>query len=1104
MIKFLSKILVVALVITSVFAGTVTGKVTDASSGNGLAGANVMVDGTSLGGAADANGMFHITNVPNGTVTITASMIGYKKMSKTVTISGMVNVNFGLKSSALKLSEVTVEGNFAKDRETPVAFTTIGEDQIKDGFTVQDVPHLFANTPGVYVTSDGGSGMGDSSVKIRGFDEQRIAVMINNVPVNDPESKKVYWSNWGSLPAASQSIQIQRGVGSSLYGSGALGGSINVVTKDAPAEQSLVVNSTAGQYGILKLGVDYNSGLVMGNKSFIGRFNYLEGNGWRDDTFYRGLQYYLSAMVFPDNNNTFKFILHGAPQYHAYSYYGFPAEDFAKYGREWNGHPHVNEDELTAVGPNGRLDWNEDFVDALNGIYDNGEEYTDMLNGIYDEGEDFIDVTNGIYDGDEIFTDIGNGIWDSSEEWTDEQNGIYDIGEFYIDTDDNGAWDPGEMFTDGNGVYDVGESFTDIGDGSWNPGESWIDAVNGIWEDGEAFTDTGNGEWDNGETFVDEANGDYDDGEVFTDSGNGVIASTGRETKLMDVLFMKTDIGNSSQGGLVVGNGRASFDNNVYHKPQFEIHHSYRMSDVTKLTSTFFLSRGYGYGENVNAYYYVNRNGDGAMTMENMFAVRSSSFYQYRSYSDHIQYGLISSLETKVGEHALTAGIEARYWKSRHAGEILNTFGKSTMSYYIGNTKQKFGEGDLYYDYEGIKPQYTMFTHAMWHYGDFSFLTDLQFSYLHYNIVEDVPSSNNYPNHLNPDAFMNGGGIWTGTGEWDHDNDDSTVDVPVEYTLWDYEKDYYFVSPKLGVNYNIDDYLNVFVNWSSAVNEPRVKSFFGYGSPNDALDLEKTEDLEIGLSYDGMTNDGLPIRFKLNWYDIGFEGKAMQIEDPVKANTPGYDYKGRRYIPIGKSTYAGTEIAFETYLMNQLELGVNFSISSNEWGEPVDSEGAQYLYNKDEVNAGIDYEDADGDGKWDAGESALHQNFTDKFGNKTETGMPQLIYGSTLKWHQDLYTLGLAMRHYQDIYVLEDNSKVVVEGHLNADGDWIADKESSTLPAATVFDFYAKFSVPVLQGVDVSVHINNLFDEEYWQKGDKYGFGPGAARTVMLNLGVNI
>lgn len=900
--------------------GSIQGRVIDKNTGDGIAGANVVVVGTVLGAATDENGNFIIENVPAGNVTINVSVIGYEKVSTNVSVADgqKVTTNVQLTSEVLKMSEVVVSGNIAQNRETPVAFTNISEDHIKANFTVQDVPHLFANTPGVYVMSDGGSGMGDSKVMIRGFDEQRIAVMINNVPVNDPESKKVYWSNWGSLPAASQSIQVQRGVGSSMYGSGALGGSINVITKDAPADKSLTVNLSTGQYGIFKGGVDYNSGLIGKKMAFIGRFNFLQGNGWRQDTYFRGIQYYLSAMLFPNEKNTFKIILHGAPQYHAYSYYGFPAEDFAKYGRDWNGHPHVAEEDLK----------NTDYAD--------------------------------------------------------------------------------------------------------------------------------------------------------------------RKTSLMDVLMMKFPIGASMSdqlGGVVIGNGRASLDNNVYHKPQFEIHHGLKLSSNAKITSTFFISKGYGYGENLNGYYKVAREDDGNMTWA---GIDTAGQYQYRNYSDHFQTGILSSLDYYLGNHSITTGAEIRWWNARHAGEILNTFADADglISYYIGNVKQTFGEGELYYDYTTSKPQFTGFVHGMWRFGNLSLMTDVQVSTMKYHIIEDIPSSNNYPT----DTEDHGGDVWSGTGT------DSNGDI-VEYQLWDYERTFSYISPKLGANYNLTKSINVFTNWSQAVNEPRVKYFFAYGSPNEALKLETTNDIELGAGY---TDElaGIPIDAKYNYYHISFEGKSLQILDPTKANTPGYDYKGRRYLPIGGSTYSGHEVALNVQLPFNLSAGMNMSIAKNVWGEPTDSEGAQYLYSKDDVQAGIDFTDTDSDGKWDAGELALHKDFVEKFGEKTEVGMPQKIFGGTLAWSAGGLSINAAVRHFSDIYVLENNAEVTVDGHME-NGTWISDEESATLPAATVVDMVVGYRLAAAGfPLTLSVHINNLLNTEYWQKGDSYGFLPGAERTIIFNTSI--
>ena len=933
------KILMVLVLPFALFAqNTITGTVSDAANGNGLAGANVVVGGTALGAAADADGYFVVENVPNGTYTLTASVIGYENGKATITVPDAGSIDFALETSALQLSAVTVAGNFARERETPVAFTTIGEDHIKNNFTVQDVPHLFANTPGVYVTSDGGAGMGDSKVFIRGFDEQRIAVMINNVPVNDPESKKVYWSNWGSLPSASQAIQVQRGVGSSLYGSGALGGSINVVTKDAPADQSLGAIVTLGENGVMKYGASYNSGLVNSKYSFIGRVNYMEGNGWRNNTYFKGMQYYFSGMMYPNEKNVIKFILHGAPQYHAYAYYGMPAPFFA------------DRDEISAA--------DEDAYKDKYGAYASGFGYDASAHPYINEDDDL-------------------------------------------------------------------------------------------------------------------------DGSFYEDRG----------TKLSEVLFNQTEVGNSPQGGAVIGNGNVSLDNNVFHKPQFEMHHSLLLNDITKITSTAFFSNGHGYGENVIDYFRVPRLQSGPMDPDKLLNggyYGDNKVYQSRSYSLHKQLGLLSNIETKYGDHDLSGGIELRWWQSRHSGEVLNTFANDDITYYMGNVGQKFSNGDLYYDYTTTKPQVTGFVHALWKFGKLNVMTDLQAAYVTYNIAEDVPNSNNYPD----DPADHGGDTWTGTGD-------------ATYTLWNYDRDFTYVSPKFGVNYNVNDELNVFANFSRAINEPRVKFFFNYGSPNEELELENTNDIELGSGYKANIA-GMALDVKLNWYYIMFNNKALRVLDPTKANAPGYDYKGRRYLPIGSSVYTGTELAVNLAPIPGLSLGLNVTVAANEWGEPDDSEGSQYLYSNDDVVAGTDFNDTDGDGSWDAGETAKHSDFVDKFGNKIEVGMPQIIIGGTANYTIAGFTVGVAFRRYQDIYILENNGDALVgpgDDELYFTDD---DEESAVIPSANVIDLVARYSLPVLKGVDLSLHVTNLLDTKYWQTGDSYGFKPGAARYIVLNAGVTL
>lgn len=831
-----------------------------------------------MGAASDADGLYTISKVPAGKYTLRASYVGYVSLEHSGTVgSDPVTVNFSLKQTTLKYGEIIVEASRAKERETPVAFTNVRADEIQKYFTVQDVPHLFQNTPGVYVTSEGGSGLGDSKVSIRGFDEQRISVMINNIETNDPESKKVYWSNWGSLPSGSQSIQLQRGAGSSLYGAGAFGGSINILTADAPAVQGFKLTTTAGRYGTYKLGLDYNTGLINDKYAFVARVNYLTGNGWRRDTYYQGLQYYFSFSDFISEQQTLRVVLHGAPQYHSYSYYSFSAKDLARYGRDYNPHPYVRE-----------------------------------------------------------------------------------------------------------------------GDPS----------LSGRAKDG---------------------------------------------TSLFDVLFLSHN--GKDKGGEVIGNNFISFDNNVYHKPQFEVHHTWNLNKNTYLQTTSFFTIGRGYGENIDGFFRIKRNGltPGEMTMADITAAKR---YQYRNYSIHQQVGLLSTLNTKWKGHELSFGAEGRYWSARHYGLILNTFGQETISYTVGGMRAKFRQGDVYYDYTGIKPNFSFFGHALWKFGKLSIMTDAQLSLRHYDISEDFPSNNNRPD-------PNGTFILRQTQEGG--NNDGYVNYDTTYTLLSFTQDYNFFAPKFGLNYNVNEALNVFANYSRVYNEPRVKYFYNFGQPNETLPIEQSDDFELGFGFAQQDYN-----IKVNLYQINFAHKSFRLQDPNKSNQPGYDYKGRRYVTVGDARYRGIELAARAQVAEHLTLHGSVSKSKNAWTGNITHEAKSQL--------GIDE-------------------------GKIEPQSPQLILAGVVDYVNGPFSASGAVRYFDDYYILADNEPVPIEWNLAANA---ASVESATLPSWTVTDviFGYRFNVSGTRA-NLSLHVMNLFDAEYFQIGDEFGLLPGAERNVQVNLSIS-
>ena len=75
-----------------------------------------------------------------------------------------------------------------------------------------------------------------------------IAVMVNGIPQNDPEDHNVYWLDFPDIAESLEDIQVQRGAGSAFYGPPAIGGSVNLITKNFGRETILQVSAGLGSY----------------------------------------------------------------------------------------------------------------------------------------------------------------------------------------------------------------------------------------------------------------------------------------------------------------------------------------------------------------------------------------------------------------------------------------------------------------------------------------------------------------------------------------------------------------------------------------------------------------------------------------------------------------------------------------------------------------------------------------------------------------------------------------------------------------------------------------------------------------------------------------
>lgn len=303
------------LLTAAVFAQkyTISGVVTSAETGERLIGANIMLVGTTNGAATNMNGKYSI-KAEAGEYVIKCSFVGYATQEIPVNLTGDMEVNFDLEDHQYTLS-VTVLADRAKERETPVAFTTVDKKGMELMLASQDIPMVLNTTPSVYSTAQGG-GAGDARINIRGFNQRNVAVMINGIPVNDMENGWVYWSNWDGVGDASKDIEVQRGLSAVNLAVASIGGTMNIVTDPAALDFGLKLKQEFGNDAFMKTSFFANTGLV--NKKWAMSVGLVRkvGDGYADGTWTDAYAYYFGGSYQINKNNRVELYAVGAPQRH--------------------------------------------------------------------------------------------------------------------------------------------------------------------------------------------------------------------------------------------------------------------------------------------------------------------------------------------------------------------------------------------------------------------------------------------------------------------------------------------------------------------------------------------------------------------------------------------------------------------------------------------------------------------------------------------------------------------------------------------------------------------------------------------------------------------
>ena len=299
---------------------------------------------------------------------------------------------------------------------SPITHSNITKEQLKERNLGQDIPILLNYLPSVVTTTDAGAGIGYTGIRVRGINAQSTNITINGIPYNDAESLGTYWVNLGDFASSVESLQLQRGVGTSTNGSGAFGASINVLTDAISENANAEISNSFGSYNTWKHTLKFSTGTLNDHFEVAGRLSKIKSDGYIDRASTNLKSYFLQASYF-DDNTLVKAIVFGGKEVTYQSWNGIDGETLksdrtfnsAGMYTDNNGNTRFYDNEVDNYSQDHyQLHWNERFNNnwstniGLNYTY--GRGYFEQ----YKEDEDFSD-----YDLDEIT--VGDVIINSTD-----------------------------------------------------------------------------------------------------------------------------------------------------------------------------------------------------------------------------------------------------------------------------------------------------------------------------------------------------------------------------------------------------------------------------------------------------------------------------------------------------------------------------------------------------------------------------------------------------------------------------------------------------------------------------------------------------------------
>ena len=375
---------------------TLSGKVVDENK-NPLPGASILVQEIKKGTFTDDEGNFSL-KINQGKYKIKVSHLGYKTGYFDQEINQDEEIVLQLILSQYVLEEVLVSAVRVK-ANSPVTHSNLSKKEISKRNLGQDIPILLKYLPSVTTSSDAGAGIGYTYIRVRGSDGSRVNVTVNGIPYNDAESQGSFWVNMGDFASSTESLQLQRGVGTSTNGSGAFGASLNILTDAISEDAGGEISNSFGSFGTRKHTTKFTTGKINEHFEFAGRLSNIYSDGYVDRAFTDLKSYFLQGS-YTDENTLIKALAFGGKEYTYQAWNGLTAEEL-KEDRKQNPYTYDNETD-NYQQDHYQLHWNEklnkNWSTNIGLNYTRGKGYFEQFKG----EESAADFNNLIEEGSDV------------------------------------------------------------------------------------------------------------------------------------------------------------------------------------------------------------------------------------------------------------------------------------------------------------------------------------------------------------------------------------------------------------------------------------------------------------------------------------------------------------------------------------------------------------------------------------------------------------------------------------------------------------------------------------------------------------------------------